>query len=261
MIIRSAISRVSLAVLVLGVVVACGDDESAATPPASTEEDAAVPPKPDAGADAATDVTTTEEVMTSETPEPDAAVVEAGPGTTGPVATSADVPDATPGSNAPDAAAGDAGETDGGSAGTGESTPDGGDTGGVCEGSQSANDYAVCDTRMAEWCGDTYAYIDCLQWSASRDAVVFDAALDCMSEAFDNGNACDDPEGKRAACKASSDALACVEHYDGCDIYNTCEEYSVEECDAYVAPFNRDYLDTFSESGGFVCPYPPQLGE
>lgn len=259
MIIRSAISRVSLAVLVLGVVVACSDDEGAVVPPASTEADAAVTPsKPDAGADAATAVTTTEEAVTSEEPEPDAAVVEAGPSTTGAVTSSADVPDATPGSNAPDATAGDGGG-DGGS----ETSPDGGEsTGGECMGSAVGGDYAACSDRAAEWCGETYATDTCLLWSSSRDVALFDMMLDCMTEAFDSGDACDDVEAKVDACMASADATACVEHLDICtEVYGDCEGFSVEECDQDLARFNLMFVGY--GVGSYTCPYEPSyfLGE
>lgn len=258
MIIRSAISRVSLAVLVLGVVVACGDDESAATPPASTEADADVtPPKPDAAADAASPVTTTEEVVTSaEESKPDAAV-EAGASTSGAGSSSANVPDATP-NDAPDAEAGDGGSGDGGS----ESVPDGGDTGGACMGTDTGGDYTACYERAAEWCDEAPATDLCLNWSSSRDVALFEGLLDCMTEAFDSGDACDDAQAKVDACKASVDATACVEHLDICtQVYGDCEEYSVEECDQDLARFNIMWIG--NGVGSYTCPYYPSyfLGE
>lgn len=191
---------------------------------------------------------------------------------------SSDVPDAAPEAGHPrpltpvrhDAGVRDAGRKRKRSADAGDGGP--GDAGPAHEeqhcsslGSEGPGELGLCADKFEDWCESSVVVDDCEERAASRDEGVFAAYLDCMDETFADPDLCEGEDNVRiaaaAACAASADATACVEHNVACELYEGCKEYTVGECDANVARFNEQYLRYGAPY--FECSTPPSvaLGE
>lgn len=251
--IKYATNRGSIAVIVVGLVGACrGEPPPAPVPakPLPVEDTSELDAGSEAGVSSQTSAVD-EETSSTETPD---AAPEAGHTR----------PHANPSDAAADAGrrvklaadAGDGGAADAGDAGIGHEAHQ-------CSslGSEEPGELGLCAEKFEDWCESSQVVSDCEERAVSRDEGVFAAYLDCLDEAFESSDLCEGDEAGRiaavVACASTADATACVEHNVACEVYEGCEAYTVEECDANLARFNERYVRYGSPY--FECPIPPTL--